>query len=88
MPSLGELATLLELELRGDAARPIQRLAALDVATADDLSFVSEKKHLSKTDRYSGGGSDPAPRMDRPLVGLRFAERYALRCFCAGNPDL
>ena len=48
MPSLGELATLLELELRGVAARPIQRLATLDAATADDLSFVSEKKHLSK----------------------------------------
>jgi len=44
MPSLGELATLLELEFRGDAARPLQRLAALDVATPDDLSFVSEKK--------------------------------------------
>lgn len=55
MPSLGELATLLELEFRGDAARPLQRLAALDVATPDDLSFVSEKKHLSRlTDTRAG----------------------------------
>ena len=55
MPSLGELATLLELELRGDASRPIQRLATLDAATPDDLSFVSEKKHLSKLDDTRAG---------------------------------
>ena len=55
MPSLGELATLLELELRGDASRPIRRLATLDAATPDDLSFVSEKKHLSKLDDTRAG---------------------------------
>ena len=55
MPSLGELATVLELELRGDASRPIRRLATLDAATPDDLSFVSEKKHLSKLDDTRAG---------------------------------
>ena len=54
MPSLGELATLLELQLRGVAARPIQRLATLDAATADDLSFVSEKKEIPLFKRYRG----------------------------------
>ena len=48
MTTLGELAKVLELELRGDPARSIASLAALESATADDLSFVSEKKHLHK----------------------------------------
>ena len=48
MPTLGELATTLELELQGDADFAIQRLAPLSAATAVDLSFVSEKKHLGK----------------------------------------
>ena len=48
MPTLGELATSLELELRGDADFAIQQLASLSAATANDLSFVSEKKHLGK----------------------------------------
>lgn len=48
MPTLGGLATALELELQGDPERVIQRLASLESATPEDLSFVSEKKHLSK----------------------------------------
>lgn len=48
MPALGELAKALELELRGDPGRPIERLATLESATANDLGFVSEKKHLPK----------------------------------------
>ena len=43
MTTLGELAKTLELELRGDPMRSIARVAALDSATEDDLSFVSEK---------------------------------------------
>jgi UDP-3-O-[3-hydroxymyristoyl] glucosamine N-acyltransferase len=43
MTTLGELAKVLELELRGDPARSIASLAALESATAGDLSFVSEK---------------------------------------------
>jgi len=43
MTTLGELAKALELELRGDPTRSIANLAALESATADDLSFVSEK---------------------------------------------
>ena len=48
MTTLGELAKALELELRGDPTRSIASLAALESATAEDLSFVSEKKHLPK----------------------------------------
>ena len=55
MTTLGELAKALELELRGDPARSIARLAPLESATTDDLSFVSEKKHLSKVSETSAG---------------------------------
>ncbi len=55
MPALGTLAAALELELKGDADREIRSLAPLDSATADDLSFVSEKKHLGKLNRCSAG---------------------------------
>lgn len=48
MPALGTLAAALELELKGDPDYEIRSLATLDSATADDLSFVSEKKHLAK----------------------------------------
>jgi len=48
MPALGTLAAALELELQGDPDYEIGSLAALESATADDLSFVSEKKHLTK----------------------------------------
>ena len=55
MPALGELSAALGLELRGDPGRPIVALATLERATADELSFVSEKKHLSKLDKTSAG---------------------------------
>lgn len=55
MTTLGELAKALELELRGDPARSIANLAALESATADDLSFVSEKKHLPKVSDTRAG---------------------------------
>jgi UDP-3-O-[3-hydroxymyristoyl] glucosamine N-acyltransferase len=55
MTTLGELAKALELELRGDPARSIASLAALESATANDLSFVSEKKHLPKVSDTSAG---------------------------------
>ena len=55
MTTLGELAKALELELRGDPARSIASLAPLESATTDDLSFVSEKKHLSKVSETSAG---------------------------------
>ena len=55
MTTLGELAKALELELRGDPARSIARLAPLESATTDDLSFVSEKKHLHKVSDTNAG---------------------------------
>ena len=55
MTTLGELAKALELELRGDPTRSIANLAALESATPDDLSFVSEKKHLPKVSHTNAG---------------------------------
>ena len=55
MTTLGELAKTLELELRGNPTRSIARVATLESATEDDLSFVSEKKHLSKVSDTSAG---------------------------------
>ena len=55
MPALGTLAAALGLELQGDPDCEIRALAALDLATTDDLSFVSEKKHLGKLSQTSAG---------------------------------
>ena len=77
MPTLGELASRLELEFLGDSAMPIKGIASLDTAGPEHLSFVSEKKHLRRVadtragalilhpdwvDRWSGGALlSPAP---------------------------
>ena len=55
MPALGTLAAALGLELQGDPDCEIRALAALDSATTDDLSFVSEKKHLGRLSQTSAG---------------------------------
>ena len=47
MPLLGDLASNLSLELRGDPNKVVNSLAPLHLATEDQLSFVSEKRHLS-----------------------------------------
>ena len=77
MPTLGELASRLELEFLGDSAMPIKGIASLDTAGPEHLSFVSEKKHLRRVadtragalilhpdwvDRWPGGALlSPAP---------------------------
>lgn len=55
MPALGTLAAALELELKGDPDYEIRSLATLESATAHDLSFVSEKKHLTKLKKTLAG---------------------------------
>ena len=55
MPALGEIATALDLELRGDPARPIDALAPLEKASPKHLTFVSEKRHLSKLSLTQAG---------------------------------
>ena len=55
MPALGEIATALNLELRGDPARPIDALAPLEKASPEHLTFVSEKRHLSKLSLTQAG---------------------------------
>ena len=61
MTTLGELAKVFELELRGDPARSIANLAALESATGGDLSFVSEKKTSPQGFRYQRGSTHLAP---------------------------
>ena len=86
MTTLGELAKTLELELRGDPTRSIASLATLESATEDDLSFVSEKKHLSKVSDTSAGAlilhpdwvdawSGSALLSDAPYVAFARASR-------------
>ena len=55
MPTLGELASRLELEFLGDSAMPIKGIASLDTAGPGYLSFVSEKKHLGRVAGTSAG---------------------------------
>ncbi len=55
MPALGDIATALHLELRGDPARPIDALAPLEKASSKHLTFISEKRHLSKLPRTQAG---------------------------------
>jgi len=55
MPALGELAAALELEFRGDPERQIEALASIDSATQDQLSFISEKKHLPRLEKAAAG---------------------------------
>ena len=47
MITLGELAQRYDLVLSGDAQRPVSGLAALSGAGPDDISFLSNKRHLS-----------------------------------------
>ena len=55
MPALGEIATALNLELRGDPARSIDALAPIEKASQEHLTFVSEKRHLSKLSLTQAG---------------------------------
>ena len=55
MLTLGELASRLELEFLGDSTMPIKGIAALDAAGPEQLSFVSEKKHLGRVDGTAAG---------------------------------
>ena len=48
MPTLGELASRLELEFLGNSEIPLKGIASLDTAGPEQLSFVSEKKHLGR----------------------------------------
>ena len=44
MPTLGQIATALDLPFSGDSDLPLRRLAPLETAGEGDLSFVSQKK--------------------------------------------
>ena len=46
--SLGEIATYLEAELRGDPEARITGLSSLSAATGGDLSFLTSAKYVSQ----------------------------------------
>ena len=48
MPLLGDLASALSLELRGDPEKVVNSLAPLHLAGEGQLSFISEKRHVPK----------------------------------------
>ena len=88
MPTLGELAIHLELELHGDPNTPIQGLAAIDVAKPEHLSFVAEKKHLHRLAKTRAGAvilhpdwldTWPGSALLSPTPYLAYA--YATRIF-------
>ena len=55
MPLLGELASALNVELRGDPARQIDALGTLSSATENQLTFVSDKRHRAKLSECGAG---------------------------------
>ena len=69
MPTLGELATYLELELHGDPDTSIEGLAAIDVAEPQQLSFISEKKAPSSISTYAGRSGDSSSGVDEAWSG-------------------
>mgnify|MGYP006063400829 CR=1 FL=1 len=88
MPTLGELAIHLELELHGDPNIPIQGLAAIGVAKPEHLSVVAEKKHLHRLAKTQAGAvilhpdwldTWPGSALLSPTPYLAYA--YATRIF-------
>jgi UDP-3-O-[3-hydroxymyristoyl] glucosamine N-acyltransferase len=54
--TLGELATLLNADLVGDASKKILRIASLANATADELSFLANRRYRSQLAQTQAGG--------------------------------
>jgi len=78
--NLAQLATQLNAQLVGDAELQIYRLATFETASCGDITFVSDKKLLSKLDQcaasaivlptaFKEGYQGNALFMDNPYVG-------------------
>ncbi|MFV8833727.1 UDP-3-O-(3-hydroxymyristoyl)glucosamine N-acyltransferase [Aquisalimonas sp.] len=48
MKRLGELASALDLDLRGDPGHPLERIGSLDSANADELTFLADSRRRSQ----------------------------------------
>ncbi len=55
MPTLAVLASVLDLKLRGDPTKEIYSLGPLGSAGPEQLSFLSEKRHLSRLTATKAG---------------------------------
>ncbi|MBC8493830.1 MAG: UDP-3-O-(3-hydroxymyristoyl)glucosamine N-acyltransferase [bacterium] len=55
MRTLGEIATLIDAELIGDASHQILGLASIDQAQADQLSYVANNKYSDQLDSTQAG---------------------------------
>jgi UDP-3-O-[3-hydroxymyristoyl] glucosamine N-acyltransferase len=76
--TLGDIAEKIGAELVGDPTLAIQGLAALTDASAGDLSFLTNKRHLSDMQ---------ATQASAVVVGLDFEGEHACALLKVENPD-
>ena len=75
--SLGEIATYLEAELRGDPEARITGLSSLSAATGGDLSFLTSAKYVSQLVGCQAGAV---------MLVAEQAASYAGNCLVLDNP--
>jgi UDP-3-O-[3-hydroxymyristoyl] glucosamine N-acyltransferase len=71
--TVGEIAARVGGEVRGDAARPIVRLASLESAGPDAVSFLSGRRHagIARASRAGALIVSPALEADAPGAAVR-----------------
>ncbi len=86
MLSLGEIAESLGLEVRGDPALSLSGIAPVEVATAEQLSFVAQAKYLGALEttaagalilkpEWAAGWEGPCLLSDDPYLTYAYATR-------------
>lgn len=78
MYSLGELADRLDLALSGDAQKTIVGLAPLERANPAELSFLADRKYLSRLSQTRAGAVILTPELAAhcPVAALHSADPY------------
>ncbi len=92
--TLGQLAAALGLTLEGDAARTVTGVAALEAAGPDDITFVTDVRHLDSALSSRAGAflappdltGLPAPVLRAPAPRLALATLLTLFHPPAGGP--
>ena len=79
MRQLAELAAALSLEFRGDGERGFVGLASLEVADAQQLSFVAGRKYLPQLDHCRAGAI---------ILSPDFVGAWSGDCLISANPYL
>jgi UDP-3-O-[3-hydroxymyristoyl] glucosamine N-acyltransferase len=79
MRTLGEVATALGLECRGDPELSLRGLSALAKATSDQLSFVTDKRYLDTLAETQAGAL---------ILKPEWADRWDGACLFAEAPYL